>query len=447
MSPRKTSPHALWPLALISLVILNLPAVLSAQQAPFEGQVVEDQVPIRAGGAPQFYVVGQLQKGQKVQVEEIVFGWYKIIPPPDVASVIAKDHVQVQPDGKTALVSVEVAPVFAANIESTQDPNRHWRRQLNLARGQKVEIIGEDGTFWKIKPPAGAFVYVAPGAIRRVETPVPTATTPQPTPQPSAALPPSQPTTGPAPSITPSPTTSTPPPTPPAPSTAETAPAAQPTPTPSPSAAPTVTPPPSPTPPTPVQPPQPAVRQAAKLFAEAEAAFKEAQSLPVEEQPLDHLLGLYRALQTRSDLLPSELRIVVARIAQLQRNAQIAAELRQIQGLRQEIQERERMLQEQALRQAQENLALPDRAKHYDAIGMLQASAIYDGTRLPRLFRLVDPATQRTIAYVNPSPMLDPRIYLGQVVGLIGQRRYDQALQLALFEVREIDILQPASRP
>ena len=50
----------------------------------------------------------------------------------------------------------------------------------------------------------------------------------------------------------------------------------------------------------------------------------------------------------------------------------------------------------------------------YVAVGRLAVSTVYDGSRLPRLLRVQDPGTGRTIAYVRPDDRMD-------YVGMLGQ--------------------------
>ncbi|NJL32231.1 MAG: hypothetical protein HC898_11785 [Phycisphaerales bacterium] len=118
-------------------------------------------------------------------------------------------------DGKTATVTADNAPVFAASIETeSAGPDKHWRRQLNIERGKSIQVLGEEGKYYRITPPAGASVYVAPTALRRADASVATMSVAPPTP-PAPAAPAATPITAPpvAPAAipVPAPTTATPP--------------------------------------------------------------------------------------------------------------------------------------------------------------------------------------------------------------------------------------------
>ncbi|NJL32232.1 MAG: hypothetical protein HC898_11790 [Phycisphaerales bacterium] len=73
---------------LLALAVWVVPT--HAQEAPFTGVIVEDNTLVRSGGGNPFYAVARLPKGATVTVEEVVFGWYRIAPPPGSASVIEK---------------------------------------------------------------------------------------------------------------------------------------------------------------------------------------------------------------------------------------------------------------------------------------------------------------------------------------------------------------------
>ena len=69
---------------------------------------------------------------------------------------------------------------------------------------------------------------------------------------------------------------------------------------------------------------------------------------------------------------------------------------------------------------------------------------MYDGQRLPRLYRIVNPGTGHTIAYVRPDQGYDMTGLLGQVVGVAGEKAYDGGLRLTLVTPRRIDMLSPS---
>ncbi|NNF43578.1 MAG: hypothetical protein HKN62_11135 [Phycisphaerales bacterium] len=85
-----------------------------------------------------------------------------------------------------------------------------------------------------------------------------------------------------------------------------------------------------------------------------------------------------------------------------------------------------------------------DNAGQYVAVGRLADSRIYDGQRLPRLFRIQDAETGRTIVYLRPDPAFDLTAMIGQIVGVMGQRAGDDVLPVTLVKPRRIDMIAAA---
>lgn len=84
-----------------------------------------------------------------------------------------------------------------------------------------------------------------------------------------------------------------------------------------------------------------------------------------------------------------------------------------------------------------------DAGGDYVAVGRLTSSTIYDGQRLPRMLRLQDPGTGRTVAYVEPDDEFNLTGMLDQLIGVIGDKQYDETLRLNVLQPRRIDILAP----
>ncbi len=271
--------------AALGLLLLAAVGPAQAQDSGFVGTVVEDKAVVRAGAGDGFYAVGELSRGQQVNVAGIEFGWYKVVPPAGVASAIAKSDVQLAADGKTAKVTADSAPVFAFNTEprpaGATAESLHWRRQTNLTKGASVEVLGTDGDYLKIAAPAGVYVYLGPAAVRRV-----TVAAPAPTP---AAVPSAE-----AQAV---------------PGLEAAAAAAVPTPAPGPAASPATQPAPTDIPliETPAPAPAPAIQEprTSSAFKDAEAQFTAGMKKPLEDQPIGQLLTTYQALQRDPTLLPS----------------------------------------------------------------------------------------------------------------------------------------------
>jgi uncharacterized protein YraI len=159
---------------------------------------------------------------------------------------------------------------------------------------------------------------------------------------------------------------------------------------------------------------------------------------PLEQQPLEKMIQRYQELQ-QQDLPGVDQRIVRARLAALKRNKELAQALNQIDQVQQQTEKQKAA--EQAAADSEPEV-LP-RAQ-YDAVGELVASSVYDGDNLPRMFRLVEPASGYTVGYVEPADV-DAQRALGQVIGIVGTKSYDSAMRLRIFDVERLDVLEPAS--
>ena len=81
----------------------------------------------------------------------------------------------------------------------------------------------------------------------------------------------------------------------------------------------------------------------------------------------------------------------------------------------------------------------------YVAVGRLSASIVFAGGERPQLFRIQDPTTGRTIAYVRPDRDFDLWGMLDQLIGVVGTIEEDEALRLKVVEPKRIDLLAAES--
>ncbi len=83
----------------------------------------------------------------------------------------------------------------------------------------------------------------------------------------------------------------------------------------------------------------------------------------------------------------------------------------------------------------------------YVAIGRLDASTVYDGRRLPQLFRLRHATSGQTIGYLQPDSTHSLSGVLGEVIGIVGESSYDGSLQVTLIKPTRIDRLDEKGQP
>jgi hypothetical protein len=493
------------------------------QSTPLKAMVVQDRVEMRAGAGRTFYCVGHLSRGAQVSVDEVVFGWYKIVPPAGTYSYVPKHALRLQGDGPVAQVIDKRLAVMSGALKG---PTESYRRQIDLLEGDTVRILGEEGGYYRIAPPPGAFVFLPPDSLRplteteaakrarAVLDTLPDSIQKEP-PAVSAAAAAADPTRSDAVAAIPNPLsdrdlllrqledaldqtlTESPTRATAAEIASDTATVAAASPTnaekeaalvATPSVAQFVsaetpgwereltpiassdtpteehkaasadvgtpgTPgaPETPETPEPAAPRSPGYSSNPSLsqpVRQAEWMMEQTEALPIDQQPIVQLLATYQALWDSGRLTPVERHIVASRLVQLQCNATVAGALAQIAAVKQEIESSQTQISNaKPAPQADAFQPSPDGAGgepavDYDVMGRLLASSVYDGQRLPRLYRVVDPTTQRTIAYVHGNGTINPATTVGQYVGIVGRSKFDRAVRLNILEVDRLDVLE-----
>jgi hypothetical protein len=171
-------------------------------------------------------------------------------------------------------------------------------------------------------------------------------------------------------------------------------------------------------------------------LADAEAAYSEVRSSEQNDAELEALELIYRTIAERTSISSTDRNKAETRLRQIgiQRDLQ-----RNIDALRRlenrTNADRERI---EAIRRA-----LLDRAD-YTAIGRMSRSRVYDGRTLPLLYRLEDPNSGRTIAYIRPSDALSIQSGVGRIVGIVGTERDDPGYRIRIItpERFEIDLTE-----
>lgn len=135
-------------------------------------------------------------------------------------------------------------------------------------------------------------------------------------------------------------------------------------------------------------------------------------------------------------------------------NAGLRTALRERQSLlkiRQRVQEAARAnasLSEQATEREQElvnKVRELEIQRSYAVVGRLLPSAVYDGRRLPRMYRVQSlgvTEAPRTLGYLRPSDDLNLETMLGETIGVVGTPNLDPRLNLMIIEPLKIDLIQ-----
>jgi hypothetical protein len=141
-------------------IVLATANFASAQQAgtfPWEGEITAANVYVRSGAGSNWYPTMKVNTGDHVLVLGEKFGWYQIAPPAGSFSFVDIASIDRKAGEKTGTVKSERVYVRAGSALET----RKSATQVVLNKGAKVEIEGEADGFFRIKPPAGAALYIS----------------------------------------------------------------------------------------------------------------------------------------------------------------------------------------------------------------------------------------------------------------------------------------------
>ncbi len=131
---------------------------------PWEGEIGGNNVYVRSGAGVNWYPTTKLNVGDRVLVLGEKYGWYEIMPPVDSFSYIDQAMVDRAGRGKTGTVRQDRVYVRAgSHLES-----RKTATQCVVSKGQTVQILGEAEGFYKIAPPREATLYVSKQYVKPV---------------------------------------------------------------------------------------------------------------------------------------------------------------------------------------------------------------------------------------------------------------------------------------
>lgn len=383
---------------------LATPVALLAQETPvpqvanspyqFAGEITADNVYVRSGPREGDYATLKLDRGAAVTVVGIKFDWLKILPPEGSFSYVSKAFVQQYGDGTRGRVTKNDLSVRAGSSLNALKS----QVQTKLMEGDEVEIIGEKDEYFKINPPPGAYLYVRKDFVR----PVRALSTNTPTEQ---AAPVGDPVADAAPSSDPEITGDTVT----ADATADTE----------------------------AAPEQPAATtDAAQKFNQLEEQYRQISTQPLDDQPIESLLGEYETLVAAKTLPDSILRIAESRANALKIRLQAQQELAAIRREHAEMAARQQALQA-------EQAELEQRIQEggvavYTAVGTLRPSSLQRGEE--RLYRLTDPASGRTLIYIRSNDGNLPTL-MGQFVGVRGQTANDPVINADVVRPTTVEVV------
>ncbi|HET6247623.1 MAG TPA: SH3 domain-containing protein [Tepidisphaeraceae bacterium] len=400
------------------LAAFALPAHVRAEDAPpgagdadsarhkFIGVINGLSVFVRSSPREDAYPVMRLDKGQQVTVVGIKFKWLKILPPEGSFAYVPKAYVNLRGDGKVGRATREVIAKVGSTLNQLKTAP-----MAKIEDGQDVEILGEQDDYYKVKPPEGTYLYVNESFVDPLQgQPVAEAKPAKPKPERTARAKPEVPPAG-------APGNAVKPAAPEAGNAVAVGPKTEiPSVTPD-GAAPTT------------QPVDAVAVDSQELFNKLEADFKAANEKPITDQPIDALMTGYTDLLKLNTLTPRMREIGEVRVSTLDLRTKAKAEFLALRGTQVQAADRQKALS--AERDEIQQRIKEKEVHFYAAVGTLRASSIQRGGGT--LFRLTDPSTGRTVAYVRSSDASYATM-LGQFVGVKGTLTTDTALNMKIIE-------------
>jgi hypothetical protein len=473
------------------------PALKEVENSRFStsGVIMSNAVFVRCGPGENYYPTLKLDKGAKVKVVGAKFDWLKVVPPEGSFCYVARLYVDRHGDGSVGRVNKDSINVRAGSALSALKIGI----LCELNQGEEVEILGEEQEYFRIKPPARAYLYINKKFVepdpdakpvvqvanndKKVEAPaVPDAgntkpVDPAPPVKPDApanpdfapANPPVADGGGAKPDAPKAPDnvgTPTPPPPlvgdmpkttdPVKPEIVKPSDGVPGTPTPAPTpgddAAPKtdgprfeVVKPAAPVKPVePVKPAPPKIdvstpELAEAVYDKAETQFTATRTQPLDQQPLESLQQQFEAV-VQSDALPESLRrLAESRLAVVKLRASAQAELIKARQSQSELKQKQMALE--AEQQELQKRIAENSVKVFTAIGTLQPSSLQQGQGT--LFRITDPATGRTVCYLRSNDAKTVTL-IGQFVGVKGGINEEARLGARVITPTEVTPCDPA---
>ncbi|MCH9058556.1 MAG: hypothetical protein IIB55_08005, partial [Planctomycetes bacterium] len=171
-----------------------------------------------------------------------------------------------------------------------------------------------------------------------------------------------------------------------------------------------------------------------------EAAFQAVKGQPALEAEYDEMIAEFRraieALGDRPDIQPLR--------AAYQQRLDYLLLRKEIQAARLASRRSLEDLDKQTESLADTLLEM-DKNRRYVVIGRLTTSIVYDGQRLPLMYRIqsVGDRVPRTLGYLKPGTGFDLAAKVGRVVGVEGTTLLDQSLRLNVVTPTRVDVLTP----
>lgn len=402
-----------------------------AANSSFEATITADEALVRSdASAESGYPFGTLAKGQVVTVVDSVPGWVRVQTSGPAFEgwggfITQLPTMKLSDDGKS-LSFTSTATIVAPNGNEGFLPERSWKAIGFMVPGDTIAVIdtikGERETYFAVPLSARTSGWIAASSISRNGAPAATTTTT--TTAPTTTTTGTDNTTAPKSTATGTETGTT--------ETTTTIDGTD------------------------------AAKKPTETSTEPKTVKKpKAPAEPKAPTAASKTLDEYKALEQKWNGLAkdtcamADLQELQVSYANLSRNSEALTPTRQAAKLRsihitqlielRDMQEHAKKIAARGEDKAREVQAIEEwlRARQqYTAVGVLNASVVYDGERLPRLYRLQDPTSGLTVAYLTEDPDLKLSSMLGLVVGVKGEKKFDESLRRDIITPTSMTVLR-----
>jgi hypothetical protein len=429
-------------LLVLTSVILASPSMGQVQGvAPYYATVIRDQAPIHCSDSERFYRVGEMSAGTVVAVDGEGGGWSRILYPAGLSAYVRAMDATVQGDSVTLtqpsrLRAANAAQGYDGSYKALFDSPLPPSTTLRLL--ETVKDVSGTVAAYKVIAPSGARGYTPTRFLRRATDeeisaykakaslpelpPIPLLAPPSPEARPSASG--TQPTGGSGTTTSPAPYTPTTPTAPPTgtgdESTRTGTEQTQGNSSGSETSRPTT-----------------ATAAPVSAYEQLEQAFQLVWKQPVLVAEVDELIVAFdRVIETVPNDRPGMKAQLMARKEALVLRRDLRDRLRALEEQRAASDARRRDVSRQ-LDEIQKNRA-------YTIVGELQPSLVYNGKRLPLMFRVVSvgATAPRTLGYLRPSESVRLDDKVGLIVGVVGEATLDPSLKLNIITPIHVDVLR-----
>ena len=150
---------------LLTVIFFICSAVLynfaSALEYPFHGQVTGDDINIRTDATINSAIITTVCRGEVLEVISGPHDWYKIRLPVQAPSFIRRDL--------TAPVDEKTAKVIKSSVNIRLGPDEKTAIVGKSGQGEVINIVGEKGNWYKIRPVHNSFGWVHKQFIQPIE--------------------------------------------------------------------------------------------------------------------------------------------------------------------------------------------------------------------------------------------------------------------------------------